>query len=190
MKLKINWHSAIAFIAVFLASVPPLESATITIDISNFAFAPQSKTINVGDTVMWMNSDSTSHTSTSGPPGSPSGTWNSGLLAPGQSFSFTFNSAGTFPYFCAVHTFMTGTITVQSAQAAVPVVSITSPANNAMVAAGTPTSIEATASVTGGNIVQIEFFDGSTSLGIDMTSPYSVSTTLPAGTHSLTAKAS
>jgi plastocyanin len=59
--------------------------------------------------VIVTNRDQTVHTwtSTSGP-----GSWNSGDLNPGASFSFTFAAAGTYHYQCSIHTFMTGTITV------------------------------------------------------------------------------
>jgi plastocyanin len=34
-------------------------------------------------------------------------------LAPGATFSFTFNNPGTFPYHCTIHTYMTGKVIVQ-----------------------------------------------------------------------------
>jgi plastocyanin len=62
----------------------------------------------VGTTVTWRNTDSTSHTSTSNAAG-----WNSGIIAPGGEFSFSFQSAGTFPYHCQIHPGMVGTVTVR-----------------------------------------------------------------------------
>jgi plastocyanin len=62
----------------------------------------------VGATVTWMNSDSIAHTSTSDTNG-----WNSGVVAPGGQFSFTFQTAGTFPYHCAIHPGMVGTVVVR-----------------------------------------------------------------------------
>ena len=41
------------------------------------------------------------------------GVWASPALAQGQSYSFTFNQAGSYPYLCSIHPSMTGTITVQ-----------------------------------------------------------------------------
>jgi plastocyanin len=66
--------------------------------------------VSTGTTVMWMNNDAISHTATS-----DTGVWDSGILGPGQSFSFTFTQAGTFPYHCAIHgvASMSGTIVVQ-----------------------------------------------------------------------------
>ena len=72
----------------------------------------------------------------------------------------------------------------------VPTVSISSPANNASFSAGAPVTINATATDSDGTISQVEFFSGTTSLGVDTTSPFTVTFT-PAtpGTYSLTAKA-
>jgi len=159
------------------------------IDITDLTFSPKTQSIKTGDTVTWMNNDITEHTSTSGAAGTPNGIWDSGLLSPGQSFSFTFASAGTFPFFCEVHTFMTGTITVQAAQGSTPVVTITDPTAGTSFAAPTNLTIAAEASTASGSIAQVEFFDGSTSLGVDSTSPYSVTANLDAGSHLLTAKA-
>lgn len=83
--------------------------------IANFSFQPATLTIPAGTTVTWTNQDSVSHTSTS-----DTGVWNSGTLAHGQSFSFTFSQPGTFPYHCAIHPFMKASITVQSAATVTP----------------------------------------------------------------------
>jgi plastocyanin len=76
-------------------------------------FRLQDLTIEVGTTVKWVQQDASTHTSTSGtPPNSLSGVWDSGLLTQGQSFTFTFTTAGTFPFFCEVHPAMAATVTV------------------------------------------------------------------------------
>lgn len=87
-------------------SSTPATSGT-AINIANFAFSPATLTINTGTKVIWINNDGTAHTVTS-----DNGTFNSGNLAPNASFSFTFNSAGTFTYHCAIHSSMIGTIIV------------------------------------------------------------------------------
>jgi plastocyanin len=81
--------------------------------ISGMAFSPASKTIAIGTTIKWINKDGTAHTVTSGTPGSPSGTFNSGNFGQNGEFSFKFDQAGTFKYFCNIHQSMTGTIIVQ-----------------------------------------------------------------------------
>jgi plastocyanin len=80
------------------------------VSISDFAFSPNSLTIRVGDTVEWMNTVSTNHTTTSdsGDPAS----WDSGPLGLNATYSVTFTKPGTYTYHCSIHPFMTGTITV------------------------------------------------------------------------------
>ena len=80
------------------------------VSIVDFAFSPQVDTITAGDSVKWTNNGAVTHTSTSN-----TLVWNSGNLAPGQSITFQFNTPGSFPYHCAIHTFMTGTIVVKPA---------------------------------------------------------------------------
>lgn len=71
------------------------------------AYAPNPISVSRGTTVMWMNNDTVTHTSTS-----DTGGWNSGAIAPGASFNFTFQSAGTFAYHCQIHPGMVGTVSV------------------------------------------------------------------------------
>lgn len=81
-------------------------------------------------------------------------------------------------------------ITITVTPSATPVVAITSPANNANFTLGTNVTINATATVSGGTISKVEFFDGTTKLGEDTSSPYSFTWSNPAvGAHALTAKA-
>ena len=77
------------------------------VEITNFAFDPPSLTVKAGTTVTWTNQDSAPHTITS-----DAGDWDSGQLSKGQSFSHTFDQAGTLAYHCSVHPSMTGTIVV------------------------------------------------------------------------------
>jgi plastocyanin len=77
------------------------------VTISNFAFAPTTITVHKGTTVTWTNEDSVAHTVT-GDNGGPS----SGDLGQGVTYSYTFNTVGSFPYHCAIHTYMKGTVVV------------------------------------------------------------------------------
>jgi plastocyanin len=72
------------------------------------AYNPSPVSVATGTTVTWTNNDGIVHTSTSDGSG-----WSSGILAPGASFAFTFQTAGTFAYHCTVHPSMVGTIVVQ-----------------------------------------------------------------------------
>jgi amicyanin len=81
---------------------------TYSIDIKGFAFSPADLPINAGDTVVWTNSDSASHTvvfdSGSAPSSSP--------MSTGQTYSYTFTTAGTYAYHCSIHPSMKGAVTV------------------------------------------------------------------------------
>ena len=99
--------TATATATMAATAAPPSD---ITSEILNFRL--QDLNVADGTTVTWVNLDRAPHTSTSGVSPTQSGTWNSAFLDQGQEFSFTFNQAGTFPYFCRVHPSMTGTVTV------------------------------------------------------------------------------
>jgi plastocyanin len=91
---------------------PPPPGATVTIvagasTLTITAFNPNPIDIPRGVTVMWVNHDTITHTSTS-----DMGIWNSDNIPPGGSFAATFQSAGTFAYHCAIHPNMMGTVTV------------------------------------------------------------------------------
>ena len=60
----------------------------------------------------WTNQDGLTHTVTSVTPEGPTGVFDSGFLSSGQTFSYTFKEAGTYNYFCRVHNYMRGTITI------------------------------------------------------------------------------
>ena len=84
---------------------------TIVIQNSNFgtgALSSETAVVKVGTTITWSNQDGTQHTTTSN-----SGIWGSKILNPGNSFSFTFATAGVFPYHCEIHP-MQGTVEVVS----------------------------------------------------------------------------
>jgi glucose/arabinose dehydrogenase len=71
-----------------------------------------------------------------------------------------------------------------------PAVSLTAPANGGSAQVNTPVTVSADASDTGGSIQHVEFFDGTTSIGTDATSPYSIIwTPTTTGTRNLTARA-
>ncbi len=86
------------------APAPKKVSATI----ASFSFQPNSLTISSGDTVVWTNNDSVPHTVTA-----DDGSFSSGAISPGVSFSHTFSSAGTFAYSCSFHASMHGSVTVK-----------------------------------------------------------------------------
>lgn len=82
-------------------------SDEVAVSIVDFAFDAQVIEIPVGTTVTWTNQDSAPHTTTAN-----DGTWDSAVLEQGDSFSFTFDTAGTFDYICNIHPSMTGQVVV------------------------------------------------------------------------------
>ena len=83
-------------------------AATTSVTIESFLFNPDSLTIKAGETVTWTNKDSMAHTVTE-----DKGVFDSGSINNGATYSFTFKTAGTFTYHCAIHPSMTGKIIVQ-----------------------------------------------------------------------------
>ena len=80
------------------------------------AFAPLDLTVSVGTTVRWTNQDTQAHTVTSGTSdglvGTADGLFGSPFLNPGDTFTYTFATAGTYSYFCTPHPWMIGSVTV------------------------------------------------------------------------------
>lgn len=96
-------------------SPAPAPSSSVVIpanaeSLGNRAFIPRDLNVKSGTTVVWTNTDGDSHTTTSDAPG-----WNSGTISPGRQFSFRFQTPGTFPYHCAFHPGMQGTVVVSDA---------------------------------------------------------------------------
>ena len=80
---------------------------------TNECYIPASVTINTGDTVEWINSDTAAHTVTGGSPADgPSGVFDSSLVLGGATYAFTFEEAGSYDYFCMVHPWMVGNVQV------------------------------------------------------------------------------
>src|SRR5688572_3850089 len=85
------------------------SNAEITeIEIENFAFSPETITVKKGTTITWTNRDSMAHTVTGNDGQGP----DSELLDQGESYSYTFNEAGSFPYACKPHPNMQATVIV------------------------------------------------------------------------------
>lgn len=89
------------------------EGAAIQQD-GQIYYDPEVITVGVGTRVIWDNVDDTLHTVTSGiPNGGPDGLFDSSIIAAGESFEYTFDTAGTIEYYCIVHPWMVGTVNVE-----------------------------------------------------------------------------
>lgn len=89
-------------------SSPAIEGAVrIVGDSGSNSYSPNPIEAKVGETVTWVNNDSVIHTVTS-----TDGTFDSGILQRGQSFSYTFDKEGEYSYFCTLHPNMAGKLIV------------------------------------------------------------------------------
>ena len=75
--------------------------------IVDFAFQPMAIFVGVGDTVEWTNTGNADHTVDS-----DTEIFESDIIDPGESFSYTFDDPGIFPYHCDIHPHMRGMVVV------------------------------------------------------------------------------
>ena len=91
------------------ATVAGGKGKVVTVDISMFAYHPSTLTVAPGTTVAFHNVDTTEHTATS----NNATTFDTGPIEHNETKMVTLTKAGTFPYHCAFHPFMNGTIIVK-----------------------------------------------------------------------------
>ncbi|MDG7008990.1 MAG: cupredoxin domain-containing protein [Nitrososphaerota archaeon] len=103
----------VALLAAGLAAIfvpATFAQTTVQVTINDYSFLPPHITVVIGvnNTVTWTNQQTgVPHTVTSN-----NGTWGSGTLSTGQSYTHIFTAAGTFEYHCSIHTYMKGTVVV------------------------------------------------------------------------------
>lgn len=95
--------------ATLTMSVAQSDDQTPTVTISNFAYSPSPVTITAGQSVRFVNTDDVGHTVTA-----DDGSFDSKMLDKGKSWTYKFDKAGTYKYYCAVHPSMHGIVTVNS----------------------------------------------------------------------------
>jgi plastocyanin len=113
---RLNRHTrwCVVSLSLVLCSMGPPAAAgarkpathTVTIDASRYE--PEQLTVQVGDTVVWVNKDLVAHTATS-----QMGDFDSGLIAPGKSWKYRSKRAGEFAYTCTYHPTMKATLRVK-----------------------------------------------------------------------------
>ena len=92
----------------------PEGSSTPGCEADNACYLPAEATVGVGGTVTWTNDDTAAHTVTSGTPtDGPDGMFDSSIVMSGATFEYTFEEAGQYDYFCIVHPWMTGIVSVE-----------------------------------------------------------------------------
>jgi plastocyanin len=143
---------ALGWLALTAVSPSPARAQAQAVAIVDFAFDPATLEVPVGTTVTWTNQGAAPHTVTA-----DDGTFDSGTLQPGGTFSMTFDTPGTFTYHCEIHPSMTATIVVTPAATVAttaPTVATTAPTVASpvgavsTVAAVTPTAAATTAAPT------------------------------------------
>ena len=102
-------------LAIGLLSLGPSSrafaaTAPVTVKIDNFTFDAATITVPVGTTVTWVNQDDIPHTVVS----DDKTTFRSKVMDTDDRFSFTFNTPGSFSYFCSIHPHMTGKVVVKA----------------------------------------------------------------------------
>ena len=112
VNMKNKWLIAVIILLIAISGCTEQKTqsqtqsqSTNAIDIKDFAFNPDTITVTKGTTVTWTNKESAPHT--------VKGTaFTSGTLNQGQSYSYTFNEAGTFEYLCGIHPSMRAKVIV------------------------------------------------------------------------------
>jgi plastocyanin len=92
--------------AVALLAATPAQQAT-TVHIKNFQYIPQNITVHQGDKITFVNDDDEAHTVSA-----TDKTFDSGGLDTNQKWQYVFKTHGKFDYFCEMHPYMKGTVTV------------------------------------------------------------------------------
>lgn len=91
-----------------VGAAPSTVPAGDVVRMGGAQFAPTQLTVSAGTTVTWLNDDDEAHTVTAA-----DGSWSSGYLAPGATYSRTFSAQGTVAYVCQYHPWMQATVTVR-----------------------------------------------------------------------------
>ncbi|MFZ3167051.1 MAG: cupredoxin domain-containing protein [Candidatus Methanoperedens sp.] len=83
---------------ILTATPTPTEQPSVNVNITNLNFVPTTVYVPIGKTVNWINNDNVIHTITS-----VTGSFDSGSIDPGTTYSYTFNQTGTYEYSCTIH---------------------------------------------------------------------------------------
>ena len=128
MQKKIYSLFALLAIFSFVAVAPSAFADHMKVDIdmaigssvpgceeNNMCYMPNMVTLDIGGEATWHNIDTAAHTVSSGSPTEgPDGVFDSSLVMVGGMFSYKFEEAGTYNYFCMVHPWMEGLVTVSA----------------------------------------------------------------------------
>ena len=128
MKKSVCLSFSLLAIFSLIVVVPPAFADHMKVDIdmavgsstpgcetNNMCYMPHMASLDIGGEATWHNIDTAAHTVSSGTAAEgPDGIFDSSLVAPEGMFSYKFEEAGTYDYFCMVHPWMTGIVTVSA----------------------------------------------------------------------------
>jgi plastocyanin len=97
-----------ALVVPLRAAAKPAKPVTHSVTIKGMKYTPASITIKAGDSVEWDNGDQRDHTVVAA-----DGSFTSGNIGPGATFSFRFTKPGKYEYSCTLHPRMRGVVIVQ-----------------------------------------------------------------------------
>jgi plastocyanin len=83
------------------------DAGAVTVSIKNFTFTPGQPSAKVGQVIKFSNDDSTAHTATL-----DDNACGTGNIDAGKANGLVFTAAGSYPFHCAIHPQMKGTITI------------------------------------------------------------------------------
>ena len=97
-------------VAIALLAAPAVRAETVHVGIKDFMYTPMTVTVPVGTTVQWINLDDIPHTVVE-----KTKAWRSPALDTNDTYSHTFDKAGTYEYFCGLHPQMVAKVIVTPA---------------------------------------------------------------------------
>jgi plastocyanin len=107
-------HGAVGMHFVRIGDVPPGNGTPVAIAeakqvvVDNFSFTPATATVPIGATITWTNRDDVPHNVVN-----PERKFKSPVLDTDEVFTHTFDTAGTYKYYCSIHPRMTGQVVVR-----------------------------------------------------------------------------
>jgi plastocyanin len=114
-QYRVSVRAACCFgIALLILAVSPglpsidAKARTRTVVLRGMNYLPATLVVNVGDTVVWKNEDVVPHTATD-----RRKNFDSGSIAPGDSWSYVANRKGTYFYYCSFHPNTKGKLVVR-----------------------------------------------------------------------------
>ena len=93
--------------------VIPMKVSRPGCDVEDICYIPSNIVAEKGDSVTWLNEDSSFHSVTSGFYPEPSGLFDSGHLDPYESYTLSFEEYGVYDYFCTLHPWMKAQVIVE-----------------------------------------------------------------------------